>query len=283
MTVRPSHRNRPGAAGALFAYVVMTAAALLTLAPIALSIMTALRAPTDFLSQGPLHLPDPPTLENVTQLFTREDSFITPFAVTAQMVAVILAGQIVFSVMAAYAFAFLRFRGRDALFWLFISTLMVPQVVVIIPLFLALSELGLRNTFFALVIPFVFGSPYAVFLLRQNFRSVPQELIDAMRVDGAGHLRILWNLVVPLNRPIIVTLVIITVVTHWNSFLWPLIITKGPDWRTLTVATSALSTQYNANWTLVMAATTLALIPLILLYFAFQKQVANSISGTELR
>ncbi len=267
----------------IFAYAVMITAAVLTLAPIALSVNTALRDPNDFLRQGPMHLPDPLTLDNFITLFTREDSFLTPFAVTTQMVLVILIGQIIFSVLAAYAFAFFTFRGRDALFWVFVSTLMVPQVVVVVPLFLAFSGTGLRNTFFALVLPYVLGSPYAVFLLRENFRSMSQELLDAMRVDGAGHLRLLWNLVLPLNRPIIITLVVITVVTHWNSFLWPLVITSGPTWQTITVATSGLSTQYSSNWTLVMAATTLALIPLVLLYFVFQKHVARSISGTELR
>src|SRR5690625_5528134 len=86
-----------------------------------------------------------------------------------------------------------------------------------------MSEVGLRNTFWALVLPFVLGSPYAIFLLRENFRSVPAELMDAMRIDGAGTLRLLWHLVVPLNRPIIVTLVLITVVTHWNNFMWPMV------------------------------------------------------------
>ncbi len=268
---------------AVVAYTILITAAVLTLAPFSLSIMTALREPSDFLRQGPIHLPDPATFENFAALFTGPHSFVTPFAVTAQMVAVILVGQIVFSILAAYAFAYLQFPGRDLLFWAFIATLLVPQVVVVVPLFLAFQEMGLRNTFWALVLPFMFGSPYAVFLLRENFRSVPQELLDAMRVDGAGHLRLIRNLVVPLNRPIIVTLVVITVVTHWNSFLWPLIITTGDTWQTLTVATSALSTQYNNNWTMVMAATTLAMIPLILLYLVFQKQVAQSIGGTELR
>lgn len=268
---------------AVVAYTILIVAAVLTLAPFSLSIMTALRAPGDFLRQGPIHLPDPATIENFSALFTGPHGFVTPFAVTTQMVAVILVGQIVFSILAAYAFAYLQFPGRDVLFWAFIATLLVPQVVVVVPLFLAFQQMGLRNTFWALVLPFVFGSPYAVFLLRENFRSVPQELLDAMRVDGAGHLRLIRSLVVPLNRPIIVTLIVITVVTHWNSFMWPLIITTGDTWQTLTVATSALSTQYNNNWTMVMAATTLAMIPLILLYLVFQKQVAQSIGGTELR
>src|SRR5699024_984343 len=228
-------------------------------------------------------LPAPPVLDNVIALFSSEDGFVTPVAVTVQMVAVILTGQMVFSVLAAYAFAQLRFPGRDLLFWVYIATLMVPQVVVVVPLYLMLSEMGLRNTFWALVLPFVLGSPYAIFLLRENFRGVPSELMDAMRIDGAGTLRLLWHLVVPLNRPIIVTLVLITVVTHWNNFMWPMVITSGPTWRVITVATSALQSQYNNNWTLVMAGTTLAMLPLVLLMVVFQKQITRSVGEATLR
>ncbi|WP_460476461.1 carbohydrate ABC transporter permease [Brachybacterium huguangmaarense] len=269
--------------GTLGTYAILLVAALLTLAPFALSVMTALTSPRQFAQQGPLHLPAPPTLQNVTALFTGEGSFVTPIAVTVQMVAVILVGQMVFSVLAAYAFALLRFPGRDALFWVYVATLMVPQVVVVVPLYLMMAQLGLRNTFWALVLPFVLGSPYAIFLLRENFRTMPSELIDAMRMDGAGPLRILWSLVVPLNRPIIVTLVLITVVTHWNSFMWPLVITSGPTWRTLTVATAGLQSQYQSNWTLVMAATTLAMLPLVILFIVFQRQITRSIGASTLR
>src|SRR5699024_7194050 len=108
-------------------------------------------------------------------------------------------------------------------------------------------------------------------------------LMDAMRIDGAGTLRLLWHLVVPLNRPIIVTLVLITVVTHWNNFMWPMVITSGPEWRVITVATSALQSQYNNNWTLVMAGTTLAMLPLVLLMLAFQNQIIRSVGETTLR
>lgn len=264
-------------------YAVLLVAALLTLAPFAVSVMTALTSPRQLAQEGALSLPDPPTLENVVALFTGRDGFVTPVAVTVQMVAVILAGQMVFSVLAAYAFARLRFPGRDALFWVYVATLMVPQVVVVVPLYLMMSQAGLRNTFWALVLPFVLGSPYAIFLLRESFRTMPGELIDAMRVDGAGHLRLLWNLVIPLNRPTIVTLVLITVVTHWNAFLWPLVITTGPQWRTVTVATAALQSQYSSNWTLVMAATTLAMIPLVILFVVFQRQITRSIGASTLR
>lgn len=276
-------RRVSGVLANLGTYAVLLIAAVLTLSPFLVSALTAFTSPRQFAQRGPLRLPDPPTLENFAALFTGTDGFVTPVVVTVQMVAVILVGQMVFSILAAYAFARLRFPGRDLLFWVYVATLMVPQAVVVVPLYLMMSEAGLRNTFWALVVPFMLGSPYAIFLLRESFRTMPSELIDAMRVDGAGHLRLLWNLVLPLNRPTIVTLVLITVVTHWNSFLWPLVITTGPEWRTVTVATASLQSQYNNNWTLVMAATTLAMVPLVLLFIVFQRQITRSIGASTLR
>ena len=264
-------------------YLVLAVAAVLTIGPFLFSVMTAFTSTRQFAQEGPLSIPAPPVLENFISLFTGTDGFVTPVVVTVQMVAVILVGQMVFSVLAAYAFAQLRFPGRDLLFWIYIATLMVPQVVVVVPLYLMMSEVGLRNTFWALILPFVLGSPYAIFLLRENFRGVPSELMDAMRIDGAGTLRLLWHLVVPLNRPIIVTLVLITVVTHWNNFMWPMVITSGPEWRVITVATSALQSQYNNNWTLVMAGTTLAMLPLVILMVVFQKQITRSVGDATLR
>lgn len=271
------------ALGLIGTYALLVVAAVLTLAPFLLSVVTAFTTPQQFAQRGALHLPDPWTLENFATLFQGESGFANPLVVTVQMVAVILIGQMVFSVLAAYAFALLRFPGRDLLFWVYVATLMVPQVVVVVPLYLMLSAADMRNTFWALVIPFVLGSPYAIFLLRENFRGIPTELIDAMRIDGAGSLRLLWSLVVPLNRPIIVTLVLITVVTHWNSFMWPLVITSGATWAPVTVATANLQSQFSSNWTLVMAATTLAMLPLVLLFLAFQRQITSSIGASTLR
>lgn len=271
--------HRPGLLTRIATYLVLLLAAVITLAPFALSFMTAFKTPDQFASQSALAFPNPITTQNFTTLFG-DGGFISPVVVTFQMVLVILAGQLVFSIMAAFAFARMRFPGRDALFWVYLSTLMVPQVVTVIPLYTMFTELGLRNTFWSLVLPFVFGSPYAVFLLREYFRGIPQDIVDAARIDGANTWRILWLIVVPLSRPIIATLAIITVVTHWNNFMWPLIITTGRDWQTVTVATAALQSQYNANWTLVMAATTVAMAPLLVLFTLFQRHIVNSISLT---
>ncbi|WP_298133396.1 carbohydrate ABC transporter permease [Micropruina sp.] len=264
----------------LLTYLVLITGALLTLGPFALSFMTAFKSPLQFASEPSLNLPNPVTTENFTTLFSGDYSFISPIAVTAQVVVVILAGQLIFSIMAAYAFAKLRFAGRDALFWLYLATLMIPQVVIVIPLYTMMVQTGLRNSFWALVLPFLFGSPYAVFLLREHFRSIPDDLIDAARIDGAGDWRILWQIVAPMSRGIIATLAIITVVTHWNNFMWPLIITTGRDWQVITVATANLQSQYNANWTLVMAATTVAMAPLLVIFAIFQRTIVNSISLT---
>ncbi|OMH23106.1 sugar ABC transporter permease [Tersicoccus phoenicis] len=283
----PVERNRPvrrgSVAGVLLTYVVLIAGFLITIGPFVLSVMTALKTPRQFASRSALAPPDPVTLENFTALFSADYSFIAPIAVTAQVVVLVLVGQLVFSVLAAYAFARVEFPFRDALFWVYLATLMIPQVVTVIPLYTLFSQIGLRNTFWALVLPFLFGSPYAIFLLREYFRSIPQDILDAARLDGAGTGRILVSIVVPLSRGILATLAIITVVAHWNNFLWPLIITTGPTWQTLTVATSNLQTQYNGNWTLVMAATTIALAPLLILYAIFQRHIISSIAITGFR
>jgi multiple sugar transport system permease protein len=264
-------------------YLLLVLGAVLTLAPFVLSIMTALKSPRQFASQPVLSPPDPPTVANFTDLFGGRYDFVSPIVVTAQVVVVILVGQLLFSVFAAYAFARLRFPGRDALFWVYLATLMVPQAVTIIPLYTMFADLGMRNTFWALVLPQVFGSPYAIFLLREYFRSIPGDLLDAAKLDGAGTLRTLRHVVVPISRPILATLAIITVVTHWNNFLWPLVITTGRQWQVLTVATAGLQSQYNGNWTIVMAATTVAILPLLVLFLVFQRHVIRSITITGFR
>ncbi|NLT31162.1 MAG: carbohydrate ABC transporter permease [Propionibacterium sp.] len=265
--------------GIVATYLVLLFAAALTLAPFALSFMTAFKTPRQMANQSALAAPDPVTFDNFSRLVT-DYNFITPIAVTAQVVAVVLIGQMVFSIMAAFAFAKLQFPLRDTLFWLYLATLMVPQVVLVVPLFTMFTQIGLRNTFWALVLPWMFASPYAVFLLRQYFMGIPDDLIAAARIDGAGTWRILWQIVVPMSRPIIATLAIITIVTHWNNFMWPLIITTGQTWQVITVATASLQSQHNANWTLVMAATTVAMAPLLVLYAIFQRHIINSISLT---
>lgn len=261
----------------LLTYLFLAAGSVIMVVPFLFSFITSLKTKTQFDSTDPLTLPSPLTFDNYTALFGDKYNFIVPIAVTVQVVLVLTVGQMVFSVLAAYAFARLRFPGREVIFWMYVATLMVPPIVTMIPLYSMLAPIGLRNTFLGLVLPFMLGSPYAIFLLRQNFQAVPQEILDAARIDGAGQWRTLWSIVLPMNRPILATLLLITVVTQWNNFLWPSIIAPTPQWNVLTVATSALQTQFDGNWTLVMAATTIALAPLIILFLIFNKQIVQSL------
>ena len=262
-------------------YLGLGAGAAIALGPFLLGLLTSFTSPGQFATNSPLSAPNPPTLQNYHSL--ADAGFGRAIAVTALMTAVLVLGQLVFSVLAAYAFARLDFRGRDALFWVYVATLMVPGTVTIVPLYLMMAQLGLRNTFWALVLPFVFGSPYAIFLLREYFRTIPADLINAARLDGANTPDVLVHVVVPASKPILVTLTLITVVSQWNNFMWPLVITSGSKWRVLTVATAGLQSQYNAQWPVVMAATTVAVVPLILLFLLFQRRIVRSITVTGLK
>jgi multiple sugar transport system permease protein len=273
------HRRSAGARSVL-AYLLLLAGAVCTVAPLVLGAFTAVKTPGQFATESPLALPDPMTWDNFRAAF--DQGFGRAVLVTALMTAFITAGQLITSIAAAYAFGCTEFRGRDLLFWIYLATMMVPPIVTLIPLYLMFAHLGWLNTFWALVLPFVFGSPYAIFLLRQYFRGIPRELIGAARLDGANTLDVIVHVVVPMSRPILATLAVITVVTQWNSFLWPLVAGSG-RWQVLTVATADLRTRYNEQWTLVMAATTLAIVPLLVLFVIFQRQVLRSIAWTGLK
>ncbi|WP_436529823.1 carbohydrate ABC transporter permease [Actinoplanes sp. HUAS TT8] len=268
---------------AVLTYLALGLGALVILAPYLMSLQTSLKTARQFAQQPPLARPAPPTGANYAELIAGGHSLFPPLVITVQVVLVVVLGQLICSVLAAYAFARLDFPGRDAIFRVYLATLTVPVVAVLVPRFVLLSQVGLVNTFWGIVLPSMFGSPYAIFLLRQFFRAVPQELLDAARLDGAGHLRVLRHVVLPLSRPVLATLLIITAVSHWNDLLWPLVVTSGVRWQVLTVAVAGLQSQYQGNWTLVMAATTLATMPLLVLFVVFQKHIVRSIALTGMR
>jgi multiple sugar transport system permease protein len=274
-------RRRPVAMRAAGAYLVLTAGALLTVAPLVLAALTAVKTPDQFAARSPLTLPDPVTTANFRTVLD-QGGLSRALLVTVLMTVCVTGGQLVTSVLAAYAFAHTEFPGREPLFWGYLGTMMVPSMVTLIPLYLMFAKLGWLDTFWALVLPFVFGSPYAIFLLRQYFRSIPAELIGAARLDGATTADVIVHVVVPMSRPVLATLTVITVVSQWNNFMWPLV-AGGGSWQVLTVATANLQTRYDAQWPLVMAATTLAIVPLVVLFLVFQRQVLRSIGWTGLR
>jgi multiple sugar transport system permease protein len=279
VTPRPGRRTRLPGRTALYATLVL--GALMSVFPYWLVISTALKTRAELFSAPPWAPPSDPTLANITALLTSE--FARSILNTMMFAAILTAGQLVFTTLAAYAFARLEFRGRDTLFWLYLATLMVPNVVTLIPLFLIMRELDIVNTWYGLVAPYVFGTPYGIFLMRQFFRSIPRDIEDAARVDGAGHLTILTRIILPLSRPILATLAIITVITSWNNFLWPLIITSSSDTRVVTVAIAVLRSEIGVDYNRMMAGSLLALLPMLLVFIFFQRYIVRSVVLTGLK
>lgn len=246
-------------------YLGLAAAAAIALLPFALSLMTAFAR--DPARRSPLAPPGPWPADSFGAVLGDPADLAGAARTTLAAVAVVTCAQVTSSVLAAYAFAQLRFPGREPLFRLFLVAMTIPMAALVVPLYLMAAAAGLRNTFWGVVVPFMLASPGAVLLLRESFRSVPRELIDAARIDGAGHMRILTRIVIPASRPTLAALTLITAVNQWNSFMWPLIIANQRP-RVVTVAAAALQFHHNAGRTHMMAAAAVVLIPVVVLLVA---------------
>ncbi|MBM4434896.1 MAG: carbohydrate ABC transporter permease [Chloroflexi bacterium] len=194
------------------------------------------------------------------------------------------AGILVTSVLAAYAFAQMQFKGRAVAFTVLLATYMMPAEATLIPNFLLMSRryLNLYDTYLALILPFL-ASAFAIFLLRQQFRGIPQELRDAARIDGAGHLRYLWSVVLPLSVPALVTLGVISFLASWNSFQWPLIMTSRPDIQPVQVGLNAFRGETGSHYHLLMAASAFVVAPVVLLYLVAQRYLVQGVARTGIR
>jgi multiple sugar transport system permease protein len=190
------------------------------------------------------------------------------------------AGQVFCSALAAYAFARLKWPGRNIVFFLFLTALMVPPIYTALPNFILIKNLGLLNTFPGLIAPYFFMTPFAIFFLRQFFLGISQEIEEAAKLDGAGHWRIFFQIILPMSSAPLVTLGILTFINMWNEYLWPLLVATGENTRVLTVALGVFRTQSpqsGPDWAGLMAAVLIAALPLLILFFAFAKRIVNSI------
>ncbi len=267
----PSARRAPLAL--LGIYLGLVAAAAIALLPFAFSLMTAFASP-DPAHRSPLAPSGPRPVDSFGAVLGGPADLAGAIGTTLAAVAVVTGAQVTSSVLAAYAFARLRFPGREPLFRLFLVAMTIPTPALLVPLYLMTAGAGLRNTFWGVVVPFMLASPGAVLLLRESFRSVPRELIDAARIDGAGHMRILTRIVLPASRPTLAALILITAVNQWNSFMWPRIIANQSP-RVVTVAAAALQFHHNAGRAHMMAAAALVLIPVVVLLLALRGRVGG--------
>ncbi len=226
-------------------------------------------------------LPSPIVLDNYAQVF-RTMPFLTYLLNTTKVSAAICLGTLATSAMAAYAFARLRFPGRDVVFLVYLSTLMVPRQVVLVPNFIIMSTLKLLDTHWTLILTGVFTA-YGTFLLRQFFLTIPNELEEAAVMDGYGYGRRLVQIILPLAKPALVTLTIITLLSAWNDFLYPLVFINSTAKRTLTLGLAILRGDLDVQWNLVMAATLMSIAPLVVLFFAAQRFFIEGIALTGIK
>jgi len=192
-------------------------------------------------------------------------------------------GQIFTCSLAAFAFARLKFWGRDKIFLAYLSTMMIPGAVTMIPVYSLFSRIGWVNTYKALIIPGMFGSAFGTFLLRQFFLTIPKDIEDAARIDGCSTMGIYWRIILPLSKPALATLTTFVFMGVWNDFMWPLIIITSMEKKTLPVALAAFQGVYSTDWHLLMAASTIVLIPVLLVYLFNQRFFVRGIVLTGLK
>jgi len=260
-------------------HAALIAGGLLTLFPLLWMVAASFMSRGEATTYPPHVLPHAPTLAQYRELFVRLQigrAFLssTTIAVVTTLVSLL------FNSMAGYAFAKLRFRGRERTFGLLLAALVIPAQVGMLPLFLLMKTLGLVNTYWGVIIPSL-ASVFGIFLIRQFMLSIPQELLEAARIDGAGELRIYWSVVMPLARPILATLAIFTFMASWNDFMWPLIVLSDQSRYTLPVSLANLLGEHAQDVELMMAGSVVTVLPVLALFLFLQRYyIAGLMAGS---
>ncbi|OOG78995.1 sugar ABC transporter permease [Hydrogenophaga sp. A37] len=294
MPTTAAARRKPWTPGRIAAWLALGLMLLITLAPLWMVVKTALMQSANLYTESDQLLPSAPTLDNfirVLGFMTLEESralggsgaeinFLRAMGNSLLFTAIIVVTQISFAAMAAYAFARLRFPGRNTLFALFIGSMMVPGVVTFIPNFLLIKDLGLLNTMAGMVAPFCLMQGFSVFFLRQFFLSIPRDLEEAALLDGASYFYIFTHVVLPLSITPLATIAMLTGINMWNEFFWPYLVAKDEAQQVLPVALQTFKSQTaqgQPDWTGLMAATAITVLPTILLLVAMGRRVVESV------
>jgi multiple sugar transport system permease protein len=256
-------------------HLVLLLLAVATVAPLAWMVSASFMTAGEAGTFPPPLLPAQPTLRQYVELFTRLN--IARYLFNSTLLSLAVTGlSLLVNSMAGYAFAKYRFAGRDRLFRLLVASMIIPAQVTMLPLFLMLNRLGFVNTYFGILIPGL-ASIFGIFLIRQFALSVPDSFIEAARMDGAGDFRIYWSVILPLCKPILITMAIFTFMGTWNDFLWPLIIMTDDSMYTLPVALAGLAGEHVQDTELMMAGSVVTVVPVLLVFFALQKYYISGI------
>ncbi|MCW3840599.1 carbohydrate ABC transporter permease [Micromonospora yasonensis] len=263
-------------------YVVLLLGLLAVAGPFVWMALSSLKPEREIRDVPPTWWPETVTLDNFRGLFSRLD-FPLYFLNSALVATLVMVGNLLFCSLVGYALAKLRYPGKRALFLAVLGMLMVPGMVTFVPQFVLVSNMGLTNTYAGLILPFLVG-PFGVFLMRQFLQSIPDELIEAARVDGAGEFRIFWRVVLPLCRPALATLGILTFLASWNNFLWPLVVATTEDKYTLPVALALYSVGENErNYGLLLAGAVVVVLPVLIVFLVLQRHFLRGIATTGIK
>lgn len=274
--------GRPRRAGQWWIYVGLTLGIVLMVGPFLWMLLGAFKPQAEFLVDPPTFLPENPTTGNFTRLFENLD-FPRFFFNSSLVALVVTIGNVLFCPMLGYALAKLRWRGKRLVMALVLATLMVPAGITLIPNFVLMANFGLVNTYPGLILPFLVG-PFGVFLTRQFMYGIPDELLEAARIDGANEWRIFWQIVLPITAPVLATLGILTFLGSWNSFIYPLVMAQEPEMYTLPVALATFATgQYQADHGMLMAGSVVLVLPVLLIFILFQRWITEGIATTGLK
>ncbi len=261
----------------IFTYVMVTLGVLLFAGPFVWMISTALKLPADQYTRT--LLPNPVTLVNFKDLFTKLPVFPRQMLNSFTLASLTTIGQLLTCAMAAFAFAVVKFRGRNVLFTLLLITYIIPFQVTLIPNFIIFSKLGLVGTQIPLWLPAFLGGAFGTFLIRQYFLTIPREFAEAARMDGASLFQIFWGIYLPLAKPALAALGLFTFLGSWNDLLHPLIyLPTNQKLTTISIGLALFQTQYGGRWTILMAGTLISVLPIVILFFFTQKQFIEGIA-----
>ncbi|RTE10917.1 carbohydrate ABC transporter permease [Paenibacillus whitsoniae] len=227
-------------------------------------------------------IPKNPIFSNYEEVWGGKYKFALFYWNSAKITFITVVGSIITSSLAGFAFAKLNFKGRDFIFLMYLATMIIPAQVLLVPRFILFDRVGLVNTHLAVILPGIF-TVFGTFLMRQFFSTIPNELLEAAKVDGAGFWRVYWQICLPLTKPAIVTLLILTFTWHWNEYENPLIFLRSSDLFTLPIGLSSFVDEYGANYSLIMAASVSALLPLIIVVAIFQRFFVEGIASSGLK
>ncbi|MCS7220325.1 MAG: carbohydrate ABC transporter permease [Anaerolineae bacterium] len=263
-------------------YVTLTALGFIFSLPFFWMVSSSLKIEADVWLYPPKWIPNPVLWENYPKALTLMN-FPRLLANTLFLVTVGTFGVVLSSSWIAYGFARFRFRGRDAVFVILLSTMMLPGQVTMVPLYILYKQLGWLNTYLPLLVPAYFGGAFYIFLLRQFMATIPTELDDAAKIDGCGYIGIWWRIILPLIKPALATVTVFSVIYGWNDFLWPLIILNDSELFNLSLGLATFRGLYSTQWNYLMAASVVVLTPCLILYFVAQRFIVEGITLTGLK